>query len=71
MHTGLRSIGVICSSISEVSNNGGKYGQRRSTLFYIDCEEVEDQELESPQDLDLEESTQTMSCLALDGISTP
>ena len=71
MQSRLRSVGFNSSVISQVSNNGGKYGQRRSTLFYIDCEEVEDQELELPQDLDLEESTPTMSCLALDGISTP
>jgi hypothetical protein len=32
MHSDLRSIGFICSSISEVSNNGGKYGRRISTL---------------------------------------
>jgi hypothetical protein len=32
MQSGLSSVGVICSVISEVSNNGGKYGQRISTL---------------------------------------
>jgi hypothetical protein len=32
MQSRLRSVGVSCSVISEVSNNGGKYGRRRSTL---------------------------------------
>jgi hypothetical protein len=40
-------------------------------LFYIDCEEEEDQELEPSQDLDLEETTPTISCHALADISTP
>jgi hypothetical protein len=30
--SGLISLGVNCYAISEVSNNGGKYGQRRATL---------------------------------------
>jgi hypothetical protein len=32
MQLGLSYVGVSCSVISEVSNNGGKYGRRRSTL---------------------------------------
>jgi hypothetical protein len=32
MQSWLSSIGVNYSAISEVSNNGGKYGQRRVTL---------------------------------------
>jgi hypothetical protein len=32
MHSGLSSFGVSCSSISEVSNNGGKYDRRISAL---------------------------------------
>ena len=32
MQSWLRSVGVNCSVISEVSNNGGKYGRRRATL---------------------------------------
>jgi hypothetical protein len=32
MNSGLISIGVNFSSISKVSNNGGKYGRRRATL---------------------------------------
>jgi hypothetical protein len=32
MQSGLSYVGVNCFAISEVSNNGGKYGRRRSTL---------------------------------------
>jgi hypothetical protein len=32
MQSGLRFVGVNYSVISEVSNNGGKYGRRRATL---------------------------------------
>jgi hypothetical protein len=32
MLSGLSFVGVICSVISEVSNNGGKCGRRRPTL---------------------------------------
>jgi hypothetical protein len=32
MQPGLSYVGVNCSAIYEVSNNGGKYGRRRSTL---------------------------------------
>jgi hypothetical protein len=32
VQSGLRSIGVNYYAISEVSNSGGNYGQRRSTL---------------------------------------
>jgi hypothetical protein len=32
MQSGFSSIGVNSSTISEVSNNGGKYGRRRATL---------------------------------------
>jgi hypothetical protein len=32
MQSGLRSVGFNCSVISEVSNNGGKYGRRRAML---------------------------------------
>jgi hypothetical protein len=32
LESGLSSAGVNYSAISEVSNNGGKYGHRRSTL---------------------------------------
>jgi hypothetical protein len=39
-------------------------------LFYIDCEEEEDQELQPSQDLDLEETSPTISCHVLVGINT-
>jgi hypothetical protein len=32
IQSGLSSVGVIFSMISKLSNNGGKYGQRMSTL---------------------------------------
>jgi hypothetical protein len=32
MQSGLRFVGVSCLKILKVSNNGGKYGRRRSTL---------------------------------------
>jgi hypothetical protein len=38
MQSWLSSIGVNCYVISEVSNNGGKYGRRRSTLNIEDKE---------------------------------
>jgi len=37
-------------------------------LFYIDCEDEEDQELEPSQDLDLEETTPMIYCHALTDI---
>jgi hypothetical protein len=40
-------------------NKGHKYGENK--LFYIDCEEEEDHELEPPQDPYLEETTPTIS----------
>jgi len=49
-------------------SKGHKCGQK---LFYIDCDEEEDQELESSQDLELEEINPTISFHALANISTP
>jgi hypothetical protein len=46
-----------------------KCGEKK--LFSIDREEDEDQELEQPQDLDIEETNPTISCHALVGINTP
>jgi hypothetical protein len=40
-------------------------------LFYIGCEEEEDQELEPSQDIYIEDTTPTISCHALAGINTP
>jgi hypothetical protein len=51
-------------------SKGHKYSQKK--LFYIDCEEEEDQELESSQDRDLKDTTTPMiSCHALADIKTP
>jgi hypothetical protein len=52
-----------------------KYSKRHKCsdkkLFYIDYEEEEDQELEPSQDLDLEDTTPTISFHALASIITP
>jgi hypothetical protein len=32
MQSGFNSVGVSCSTMSDVSSNGGKYGRRQSTL---------------------------------------
>jgi hypothetical protein len=55
-------------------SKGHKCGEKK--LFYIDCEEEEEQEQEPSQDENVEailseELTPTISCNALDGISTP
>jgi len=59
----------VCFNCDTKYNKGHKWGENK--LFYIDCEEEEDQELQPSQELDLEETTPTMSCQALVGISTP
>jgi hypothetical protein len=43
---------------------------RENKLFYIDCEEEEDCELELSQDIEPEETTPTISCHALVGVVT-
>ena len=58
----------LCFCDSKYSK-GHKCGDKK--LFYIDCEEEEYQELEPLQDIELEETTPTISCHALDDISTP
>ena len=50
-------------------SKGYKCGGKK--LFYIECEEEEDEELELPQDIDLEETTPTISCHALASLNTP
>jgi hypothetical protein len=59
----------LCFNCDNKYSKGHKCGERK--LFYIDCEEEEDQELEPSQDLELEETTPTISCHALVGINTP
>jgi hypothetical protein len=48
---------------------GHKCGEKK--LFYIDCEEEEDQEMEPSQDPYLEEINPTIYCHVLAGINTP
>ena len=45
----------LCFNCDNKYSKGHKCGENK--LFYIDCEEEEDQELEPSQDLDLEETT--------------
>jgi hypothetical protein len=59
----------LCFNCDNKYSKGHKCGEKK--LFYIDCEEEEDQELEPSQDLDLEETTPMISCHALVDISTP
>ena len=48
---------------------GHKFSENK--LFYTDYEYEEDQEMETSQDLELEETTPAISCHALDDINTP
>jgi hypothetical protein len=59
----------LCFNCDNKYSKGHKCSEKK--LFYIDCEEEEDQELEPPQDLDIEETTPTISCHALARINTP
>jgi hypothetical protein len=47
----------LCFNCENKYSKGHKCGEKK--LFYIDCEEEEDQELEPSQDLDLEDTTPT------------
>lgn len=42
-----------------------------NTLFYIDYEDEEDKEVETSQDLELEETTPKIYCHTLDDMCTP
>jgi hypothetical protein len=59
----------LCFNCDNKYSNGHKCGEKK--LFYIYCEEEEDQELQPSQDLDIEDTTPTLSCHELDDISTP
>jgi hypothetical protein len=59
----------LCFNNENKYNKGHKCGKKK--LFYIDCEEEDDQELEPSHDLELEETTPTIFFLALDHINTP
>jgi len=64
----IRSKGILFNFDRNL-NKGRKCGERK--LFYIDCEEEEDQELEPLQDLELEETNPNISCHALVILNTP
>jgi hypothetical protein len=59
----------LCFNCDNKYIKGNKCGDNK--LFYIDYEEEEYQEFEPPQDLDLEDTTPTISCHALVDIITP
>jgi hypothetical protein len=64
----------LCFNCDKKYSKGHKCGEKK--LFYIDCEEEEEEEQEPSQDenveaISSEELTPTISCNALDGISTP
>jgi hypothetical protein len=68
----------LCFNCDNKYSKGHKCGEKK--LFYIDCEEEEEQEQEQEQEpsqdenveaISFEELTPTISCNALDGISTP
>ena len=59
----------LCFNCDNNYSMGHKCGLRK--LFYIDCEDEEDQELEPSQDPNLEETTPTIYCHSLANITTP
>jgi hypothetical protein len=59
----------LCFNCDNKYSKGHKCGEEK--LFYIDCEEEEDQEFKPSQDPNLEETTPTISCHALADITTP
>jgi hypothetical protein len=59
----------LCFDCDSKYNKRHKCNQRN--LFYIYCEEEEDQELVLSQDIELEETTPNISCLVLSSINTP
>ena len=59
----------LCFYCDNKYSKGHKCSENK--LFYIDCEEEEDRELDLPQDPDLEETTPTIYCHALVGINVP
>jgi hypothetical protein len=64
----------LCFNCYNNYSKGHKCGEKK--LFYIDCEEEQEQEQEPSQDeyveeISSKEMTPTIACHALDGISTP
>jgi hypothetical protein len=53
----------LCFNCDNKYNKGHKCSEKE--LFYIGCEEEEDQELEPSQDLELKDTTPTIACHAL------
>jgi hypothetical protein len=58
----------LCLNCDSKYNGGHKCDEKK--LFYIDCEE-EDQEWEPSKYIEIEDTTPTISCRALVGINTP
>jgi hypothetical protein len=58
----------ICFNYENNYSKGHKCSEKK--LFYIDCEEEEDQGLEPSQELDLEKTTPTISCHTFSNINT-
>jgi hypothetical protein len=58
----------LCFNCDNKYSKGHKCGEKK--LFCIDCEEEEDKKLEPSQDPNLEETTPTIYCHALDTIIT-
>jgi hypothetical protein len=59
----------LCFNCDSKYSKEHKCSERK--LFYIDCEEEEYQEPEPSQDIELEETSPTISCHALVGFFTP
>ena len=59
----------ICFNCDNKYSKGHNCGENK--LFYIECEEEEQKEQDSPQGDELEVITLTISCHSLDGINTP
>jgi hypothetical protein len=59
----------LCFNCDNKYSKGYKCGEKK--LFYIECEEEEDQELEPSQDPNIEDTTPTIYFHALANINTP
>lgn len=59
----------LCFNYGNKHSKGHKCSENK--LFYIECEDEVDQEVETSQGLEREETTSTISCHALANIKTP
>jgi hypothetical protein len=59
----------LCFNCNRKYNKGHKCGENNT--FYMGCEQEEYQKMEPSQDLELKETTMTISCNALARIDTP